>query len=162
MTRAADSLPSDLATAHALILSQRDALLVAQARTAALEAEAHARALLIEQMKFTIAKLKHEQYGQSAERGAILEQLELQLADMEETAAESEAIAQMAAAAANEKKIVVQAFERKKPARRPLPEHLPRERVVEPAPQACSCCGGTKLRKIGEDVSETLEVIPRQ
>jgi transposase len=56
----------------------------------------------------------------------------------------------------------VQAFERRKPARRPLPDHLPRERVVEPAPSACGCCGGTNLRKIGEDVTETLEVIPRQ
>jgi transposase len=31
-----------------------------------------------------------------------------------------------------------------------------------PAPSACPCCGGTTLRKIGEDVTETLELIPRQ
>src|SRR2546423_1536141 len=125
-----DSLPSDLAEAHALILSLR-------VRVHNAEAEAHARALLIEQLKFMIAKLKQEQYGQSSERHAVLEQLELKLADLEETAAESEAVAQLAAAAANEKKIVIQAFERRKPARRALPEHLPRERVVEPAPQVC-------------------------
>ena len=52
-------------------------------------------------------------------------------------------------------------FERKKPARGPLPEHLPRERIVYPAPSACPCCGGM-LRKLGEDVTETLEVVPRQ
>jgi transposase len=159
---AIDSLPSDLATAHALILAQRDALLEAEARASSAEAEAQSSALLIEKMKFVIAKLKHEQYGQSSERSAFLEQLELRLADLEENASEAEAAAQMAAAAASAKKITVQAFERKKPARRPLPEHLPRERVVEPAPSACSCCGGTSLRKIGEDVSETLEAIPRQ
>ena len=34
-----------------------------------------------------------------------------------------------------------------RPARRPLPAHLPRERVVEPAPAACLCCGGTRLAK---------------
>jgi transposase len=113
-------------------------------------------------MKFTIAKLRHEQFGQSSERGALLEQLELQLADLEENASQAEAAAQLAAAAASEMKIAVQAFERKKPARRPLPDHLPRERVVEPAPSVCGCCGGTNLRKIGEDVTETLEVIPRQ
>ncbi len=162
MTRAADSLPSTLVSAHALIVSLRDTLLEAEARAATLQAEAHHRALLIEKLKFTIAKLRHEQFGQSSERHEILEQLELQLADLEETAAQSEVAAQMAAAAANEKKITVKPFERRKPARRPLPEHLPRERVVEPAPQACPCCGGTSLRKIGEDVSETLEVIPRQ
>jgi transposase len=150
-----DSLPSDLAEAHALILSLR-------VRVHNAEAEARARELLIEQLKFAIAKLKHEQYGQSSERHAVLEQLELQLAELEETVAQSEAAAQLAAAAANEKKIVIAAFERRKPARRPLPEHLPRERVVEPAPQICPCCGSTNLRKIGEDVSETLEVIPRQ
>ena len=51
--------------------------------------------------EFTIAKLRHEQYGQSAERGTILEQLELQLADLEEDASEAEAQAQLAAAAAS-------------------------------------------------------------
>ena len=51
-------------------------------------------------------------------------------------------------------------FERRKLARRPLPDHLPRERIVYPAPAACLCCGGP-LRKIGEDVTETLEVVPR-
>jgi transposase len=135
---------------------------VAQAKARNAEAEAHALALLIEKMKYTIAKLKHEQYGQSSERGALLEQLELKLADLEENASQAEAAAQLAAAAASEMKITVQAFERRKPARRPLPDHLPRERVVEPAPSACGCCGGTSLRKIGEDVTETLEVIPRQ
>jgi len=55
----------------------------------------------------------------------------------------------------------VRSFQRRKPARRPLPEHLPRERIVYPAPSACPCCGGT-LRKLGEDVTETLEVVPRQ
>ena len=67
----------------------------------------------------------------------------------------------MAAAAASDK-MAVPSFERRKPARRPLPEHLPRERIVYPAPAACPCCGGTTLRKIGEDVTETLELIPRQ
>jgi len=55
----------------------------------------------------------------------------------------------------------VRSFERRKPARRPLPEHLPRERVIYPVPAACPCCGGV-LHKIGEDVTETLELVPRQ
>jgi hypothetical protein len=58
--------------------------------------------------------------------------------------------------------INVAAFERRKPARRPLPDHLPHERIVYPLPAACPCCGGATLRKIGEDVTETLELIPRQ
>src|SRR5258708_7863011 len=121
----------------------------------------HVRELLIEQMKFTIAKLKHERYGQPSERGAVLEQLELRLADLEEDASQAEAAARMAVNTAASAKITVAAFERRKPARRPLPEHLPRERIVYPSPSACPCCGGV-LHKLGEDVTETLELIPRQ
>ena len=50
---------------------------------------------------------------------------------------------------------------RRKPARRPLPENLPRERRVEPSPSACPCCGG-RLRKLGEDITEMLERVPAQ
>ena len=112
--------------------------------------------------KYTIRKLRHERFGQSSERGALLEQLELQLADLEEDAAQAEAAARIAATAATSEKITVQSFERRQPARRPLPEHLPRERIVYPAPSTCPCCGGGTLRKIGKDVTETRELIPRQ
>jgi transposase len=156
-----DSLPTDLASAHALIIAQRQALSAAELRAATAESEAQYRALLIEKLKFTIRKLRHDRFGQSSERGALLDQLELQLADLEADAAQAEAAAQMAAGAASDK-IAVHAFERRRPARRPLPEHLPRERIVYPAPSVCPCCGGTTLRKIGEDVTETLELIPRQ
>ena len=156
-----DSLPTDLASAHALIIAQRQALSAAEQRAAAAESEAQYRALLIEKLKFTIRKLQHDRFGQSSERGTLLDQLELQLADLEADAAQAEAAAQMAAAASTEK-ITVGLFEQRRPARRPLPEHLPRERIVYPAPAACPCCGGTTLRKIGEDVTETLELIPRQ
>ena len=154
MTFTPDSLPDDVETLKAMVIAARVACLNA-------EAEARARALQIEQMKFTIAKLRHERFGQSSERGAILDQLELALADMEENASQAEAEAQMAAAAAASQKVKVESFERRRPARRPLPDHLPRERVVYPAPSACPCCGGA-LRKLGEDVTETLELIPRQ
>src|SRR6266567_2461663 len=158
MTPRTDSLPTDLAAAHALILSQREALVVAEAKAAAAESVAKSRALEIERLKYQIAKLKHEQYGQSSERSAVLEQLELALSELEEDASEAEAAAQLAAERA---KIAVTSFERRRPARRPLPAHLPRERVVYPSPSACPCCGGT-LHKLGEDITESLEMIPRQ
>jgi transposase len=156
-----DSLPTDLASAHALIVAQRQALSAAEIRAAAAESEAQYRALLIEKLKFTIRKLRHDRFGQSSERGALLDQLELQLADLEADAAQAQVLAQIAAVAASEK-MVVPSFERRRPARRPLPEHLPRERTVYPALTVCPCCGGTTLRKIGEDVTETLELVPRQ
>jgi transposase len=143
-----DSLPTDLASAHTLIIAQRAALIAAQS-------EAQYRALLIEKLNYTIKKLKHERFGQSSERGALIDQLELQLADLEEDVAQAEAVALA-------KTITVPSFERRKPARRPLPAHLPRERIVYPVPSVCPCCGDARLRKIGEDVTETLELIPRQ
>jgi transposase len=165
----ADSLPDDVATLKALVLAGQAALteattaqLAAEAKARNLEAEVRARVLLIEQMKFTIARLKHEQYGPSSERSSVLEQLELELADLEEDASEAEAEAQQAAERARTQRIEIQPFERRRPARRPLPEHLPRERLVHPASANCPCCGGDRLRKIGEDVTETLELIPRQ
>src|SRR5215471_3532425 len=141
-----DSLPDDVTTLKAMLRAERAARLAA-------EAEAQARILLIEKLKLTIKKLRHEQFGQSSERGALLDQLELQLADLEENAAQAETAAQMAAAA---EKITVPSFERRRPARRPLPAHLPRERIVYPVPAICPCCGDSRLRKIGEDVTETL------
>jgi transposase len=158
VTTSPDSLPTDLAAAHAIIIAQREALIAAEVRATSAESEAKYRALLVEKLKYTIAKLRHERFGQSSERGAILEQLELELAELEEDVSEAEAAAQLAAARA---KVEVRSFERLKPARRPLPAHLPRERIVYPAPSACPCCGGV-LHKLGEDVTETLEVVPRR
>jgi transposase len=149
---AADSLPDDVETLKSMLVAERAARIAAQG-------EAQHRALLIEKLKYTIRKLRHERFGQSSERGTLLDQLELQLADLEEDAAQAEAAAAMAAAS---DKVTVPSFERRKPARRPLPERLPRERIVYPLPAVCPCCGGGALRKIGEDVTETLELIPRQ
>jgi transposase len=55
--------------------------------------------------------------------------------------------------------VIEAAAEAQKPARRSLPEHLPREEVVHPAPCTCPSCGGA-LRKIGADVTETLDYVP--
>jgi transposase len=91
VTPASDALPDDVATLKAMMIAERAARMAA-------EADTRNRALLIEKLKYTIAKLRHEQFGQSSERGAILEQLELQLADLEEDASEAEAAAQIAVA----------------------------------------------------------------
>ncbi len=98
---------------------------------------------------------RRELYGQSSDRARLLvEQLEFQLEELEGDQAQCEAAADIAAPAATPA--------RRRPARRPLPEGLPRERVVHPAPCACARCGGTDLRKLGEDMLETLECEPRR
>ena len=106
-----------------------------------------------------IEKLRRELYGQRSERKArLLDQLELKLEELEANATEDELAAEQAAA----KTSTVKAFTRRRPSRKPFPAHLPRERVVVPAPEVCGCCGSERLAKLGEDVTETLEVIPRQ
>lgn len=123
------------------------------------EAEASNAEAIIAAMKLMIEKLRRELYGQRSERKArLINQLELQLEELEADATEDELAAGQAAA----KTTTVKAFARKRPARKPFPEHLPRERSVVPAPESCACCGSDKLSKIGEDITETLEVVPRQ
>src|SRR5438552_2690939 len=143
-------LPTDLAEAHVLILRQREELAAAAARASGAEA-------LIAQMKLVIAKLRREQYGQSSERGrTVLDQLELQLEELEAETSENAVTAEDKAAG-----VAVKSFARQRPVRAPLPAHLPRERVVVAAPCTCPVCGG-RLAKLGEDITETLEVVPRQ
>jgi transposase len=94
-----------------------------------------------------------------SERGKqLIEQLELAIEDLEETQAEVETKAEIVApAAAKEKRARTP-----RPPRKPLPDNLPVERIVEPAPCACGKCGGVRLRKLGEVVSKTLECEPRR
>ena len=114
---------------------------------------------LIAHLKLQIEKLRHQLFGSKSERRSrLLDQLELQLEELEATASQDAAIAQVAA----HKVANAPGFERRRPSRQPFPEHLPRERVVIAAPCACPACGGTRLSRIGEDVTETLEVIPRR
>jgi transposase len=147
-----ESLPSDLAAAHAMILAERAARLAA-------EADRSSAAALIGHLKLQIEKLRRELYGSRSERKArLLAQMELQLEDLETAATEDELAAEKAVAETQR----VKAFERRHPVQKPFPAHLPRERVVIAAPQTCPCCGSTRLSKLGEDVTETLEVIPRR
>src|SRR5689334_12340841 len=153
------SLPGDLAAAHATILAERAARLEAEARVSSIAAEVSDARLEIERLKLLLAKARRERFGQSAERGAkLVEQLELQLAELEETVAEEDAAAELAAPPARPE---AHARPGRRPARRPLPEGLPRERIVYPAPCSCPRCGGP-VRKLGEDVTESLECEPRR
>src|SRR6056297_1931182 len=114
---------------------------------------------LIAGLKLEIAMLKREKYGRSAERTArLIDQLELQLEELETAASEDAIRAEQAVENATK----VRAFDRRKPVRKPFPEHLPRERVVVEAPAACKCCGSDRIVKMGEDITDTLEVVPRQ
>jgi transposase len=142
--------PDDLATLRTALAAEQLARREAEARASGLEA-------MVAHLKLLIARLRHEQFGASSERGRkLIDQLEFQLEDLEATAAED-------ATARDQSKPErpADAPTRRKPVRGPLPAHLPRERVVIAGPVVCPCCHG-KLAKLGEDITETLEVIPRR
>jgi transposase len=150
--------PDDVEALKALLAVALDRAEEAEARAASARARESATEAMIAHLRLQIAKLRREQFGPSAERSRrLLDQMEFELADLEADAGEDALAVQVAAARAS----VVPTFERRRPARKPFPEHLPRERVVIPAPCACPACGGTRLSKLGEDITETLEVIPR-
>jgi hypothetical protein len=101
------------------------------------------------------ARYLRAEFGRSSEKLAReAEQLELAIEAVETDQAERLATALPAVAAAAET-----AAEAQKPARRPLPEHLPREDRRHPASCTCPGCGGA-LRKIADEVSETLDYVP--
>jgi transposase len=134
----ARDLPDDIDTLKRLILDQ-------QTKLAERDHE-------IEHLKLLTAKLRRLQFGRSSEKlDAKIGQLELLVEELEANRASRQARTPEIPAGKPEQK--------ERPARRPLPEHLPRE-TVEHVP-ACTCpeCGAT-MRKIGEDVAEVLEYVP--
>jgi hypothetical protein len=145
----ADSLPDDVTALKAALLAERTARQGSEARAAGAEA-------MVAHLKLLIAKLKRDRFGASAERGRkLLDQLEMQLEDLETEAA----IAEAALIPAPDDATTVRRFTRRKPVRAPLPGHLPRERLVLPAPSACPCCGG-RLAKLGRSGWPVATAVP--
>jgi transposase len=142
MVESADHLPDDVAALKVALIETRAKLVGAEA--------------LIEHLQLVIAKMKRQMFGPRSERSQrLIDQLELQLEELAAAAAEDAAKAEAA-------RVQVRGFTRRQATRRNFPEHLPRRRIVHPAPSSCPCCGSTKLSKIGEDITETLDVVPRQ
>jgi len=159
-------LPDDVDALKAVLAVERSKLREAVAERDAGAAElavARAKAsedlALIAHQKLRIAKLEHQLYGPRSERSArLIDQMALQFEELQASATEDELAAESAVA----KTTTVAGFTCRRPERNTFPEHLPRERVVIDPPTACDCCGGKRLRKLGEDVTCTLESIPRQ
>lgn len=147
-----DTVPDDLDALRTALAAEQSARREAEARASGAEA-------MVAHLKLLIARLKHDKYGAASERGRkLLDQLELELGEL--AAAASEDAAKVEGAAGKDGSTRrPDSPPRGQPVRAPLPAHLPRERVVLPAPTACPCCRG-KLSKLGEDITETLEAEP--
>ena len=141
MAAAADHLPEDAAALKAALIETRAKLSGAEA--------------LIAHLQLTIAKMKRAMGPRSERSQRLIDQLELQLEELVAAAGEDEAKAEAP-------RVQVQGFTRRSGTRRNFQADLPRRRIVHPAPTSCPCCGGSELSKIGEDVTETLDVVPRQ
>ena len=151
--------PADLAALKAALVAASAKAAEAEAALAMAHAQNADDKALIASQKLEIAKLKRQIYGPRSERAArLVEQMEFELEEAAATATEDDIAAERAAA----KTTTVTSFVRKRPSRQPFPAHLPRERVVVPGFSECPCCGGSRLRKLGETITETLDVIPRQ
>ena len=166
MSATPEQLPSDIEEMKQLFLAQAAHLerltadlAAASAELAAARAGLMSNAVEIEKLKFQLAKLRRQKYGNSSERiEREIAQLELRLEELEASKAEAEAKAEAAPPATPTTTDAAPA-KTKKP-RRKFPEKLPRTTVVH-EPQACPTpdCDGA-LRKVGEDVTEVLKYIP--
>jgi transposase len=110
----------------------------------------------IERLQTMIAHLRRMQFGRKSEKiDRQVEQLELELEELESAnAARLEELERKVEPAKGAAVAV------RKPVRRPLPNHLPREVETHmPAEQGCPACGA-ELNRLGEDVSEVLEWVP--
>src|SRR5277367_4640583 len=134
MAAARDDLPENIDALKVALLAERTRAARVEAELAVAKAKASDDQALIAHQQLQIAKLTRELYGQRSERTVrLIDQMELGFEELESSASEDEIAAEQAVAGTTN----VAAFTRQRPARKPFPEHLPRERVVEPAPTAC-------------------------
>ncbi|MTW18409.1 hypothetical protein GJ689_19595 [Rhodoplanes serenus] len=152
--RSTDSpLPDDVETLKRLVLTRDAELALARAEMSSAEA-------LIAHLRLAIEKMRRELYGQRSERKArLLDQMEL--------SSRNSYLPRLRRPRSRDgerggRRDDGSAAHRKTPAGRPFPAHLPRERVAVPGPTTCTCCGSGRLAKLGEDVTETLESVPRR
>ena len=94
--------------------------------------------LELERLRFQLAKARREAFGQSSEAGARIGQFELALEDVKVTLAAMEAADETATSATP-----VDAFTRRKPARRPLAQTICRasDRSIRALRPACAAAG---------------------
>jgi transposase len=150
------ALQEQLAASKQALEAERAAYQATSSRLNAANNGLQLTALQIEKLKVQIARLRRMKFGQSFEKLTLqADQLELTLEDMEAEHAHALSVVE------NNEGAETPARARRKPKRSPLPDHLPRDEVIHPAPDAdgCSVCGGA-MAKLGEDVTEVLDYVP--
>lgn len=150
--------PDDVAALKAQLAQTRAALAASQAalaeRTVALARVEEAR----RRLELIVDELRRARFGARSEKRCP-EQYALPLEDVELAQGMLEAAQERADATLEASRPVPRPVKRN---RGRLPSHLPRiERVIEPGSTSCPCgCG--PMARIGEDVSERLDIVPAQ
>src|SRR3954454_13023941 len=109
-----------------------------------------------ERLRLIIKELQRHRFGRRAET-LPADQLLLGLEEAEQVEASGLAAAEDAAPDARAARVA-----KRRTNRGALPAHLPRvESVIDVEGRTCPCCSGT-LHRIGEDVSERLDIVPAQ
>ena len=135
MTQAAEALPDDPKTLKAMLIAERE------------------RA---ERLIQIIKDMQRHRFGRRAE-SLPEDQLLLALEDVERNEAEAAAETE-----AKSSSVRPEGARKRRANRGALPAHLPRvETLVDVDDKTCPCCKGA-LHRIGEDVSERLDVVPAQ
>ena len=139
----------DRAALQALLLAEHQELI-------ATHQQLRRREIEIENLKLLLSQLRRMQFGRKSEKlQRQIEQLELRLEDLQQAEAAEQASTEAASPSPESAPVTAKA----KPARRPLPEHLPRQTQTHlPKYSVCPDCGG-ELSELGEDVSEMLEYV---
>ena len=143
-----DNLPDDVEALKALLREKER--VIAKLNDSVERITTHADALQ-EKLNLLLAK----RFGPSSEKS---DKHQLGLFNEAEAAVEKPTEPE----AAEEASVTVPAHARKKPGRKPLPEYIHRVEVLHDLPAAEKVCphDGTALERIGEEVSEQLDVIP--
>src|SRR5215470_4292054 len=141
---------------RALLLAEHQERILTHQQLLQREQQLQQRESEIATLKLLLSQLRRMQFGRKSEKfERQIEQLELRLEDLQLAQALEEAPGTESGCAESSSSTA-----KVKPTRRPLPAHLPRQtQTHETKHTACPDCGG-ELRKLGEDVSETLEYLP--
>jgi transposase len=139
MSQVTADLPDDVEMLRAIIAAQAEQL--------------RSRDTLIDKLKAQLAALKRARFGASSEKiERAIAQLELSLEEIEATSAEA-TLGVPAVRSDDEPKA--------RPARQPLPDHLPRHEIVHETTECtCPTCGGEDFLKAGTAISEMLDYVP--
>lgn len=150
MKSASENPQIDVAALQALLAEKEAEIASFKAQIDTRNAALRARDFLIEKLKHQLAGMRRHRFGSSSE---AIDQLELTL--------EEEEIARAAETSVEDATVEAPASDsaRRKPKRKPLPDHLPRNETLLVPGQACASCGG-RLKRLGEDVTEELEYVP--